>query len=257
VQLVIATFKQKSRARSRNCAHQPRYGLVATNVVRGPLCHVNAGACWSWRRSTGVRRRARYTACSDPVVDAFVAASRTLLEFSKEVFVLIGDIMMHTRDSRAPQPSGSPDLRRRVGLAGERGQALLETALILPLILLVSVSIFEFGRAYQTVQVLTNAAREGARVAILPNATQSDVQSRVTAYLQAGQLANSNATVSVNQNVTMSIGATTAAASLVTVNYPFSFMVLNPVAKLVVNGSTLGGAPLTLTASAEMRNEAQ
>ena len=166
--------------------------------------------------------------------------------------------MMHTTDSRAPQPSGSPDVRRRAGLAGERGQALLETALILPLILLVSVSIFEFGRAYQTVQVLTNAAREGARVAILPNATQSDVQSRVTAYLQAGQLANSNnATVSVNQNVSISIGATAAAASLVTVNYPFSFMVLNPVAKLVVNGSMLGGAPLTLTASAEMRNEAQ
>src|SRR2546426_5077658 len=160
-------------------------------------------------------------------------------------------------DSMAPQPSGSPDLRRRAGLAGERGQALLETALILPLILLVSVSIFEFGRAYQTVQVLTNAAREGARVAILPNATQSDVQSRVTAYLQAGQLANSNnATVSVNQNVSISIGATAAAASLVTVNYPFSFMVLNPVANLVVHGSTLG-APLTLTASAEMRNEAQ
>ena len=30
--------------------------------------------------------------------------------------------------------------------------------------------IFEFGRAYQTWQVLTNAAREGARVAVLPNA---------------------------------------------------------------------------------------
>jgi Flp pilus assembly protein TadG len=134
----------------------------------------------------------------------------------------------------------------------------METALILPLLLLVSVSIFEFGRLYQTLQVLTNAAREGARVAILPSATPSDVQSRVTAYLQAGQLANSNnATVSVNQNVTISIGATTAAASQVRVNYPFSFMVLNPVANLVVNGSTLGGAPLTLTGSAEMRNEAQ
>ena len=102
--------------------------------------------------------------------------------------------------------------------------------------MLVSVSIFEFGRAFQTLQVLTNAAREGARVAILPSATTTDVQSRVTAYLVAGQLANSsNATVSVNQAVTMSIGANNAAASLVTVNYPFSFMVLNPVANLVVD----------------------
>ena len=52
-------------------------------------------------------------------------------------------------------------------LKSQRGAALLETAITIPLILLVSVSIFEFGRAYQTWQVLTNAAREGARIAIL------------------------------------------------------------------------------------------
>ena len=32
----------------------------------------------------------------------------------------------------------------------ERGSALLEVALTLPLLLLVAVGIFEFGRAYQT-----------------------------------------------------------------------------------------------------------
>jgi Flp pilus assembly protein TadG len=159
----------------------------------------------------------------------------------------------------SPQPSSTRDRRRwRARAASERGQALLETAFVLPIILLVSVSIFEFGRAYQTVQVLTNAAREGARVAILPNVTPGDVQARVSAYLEAGQLsAYQNATVQVNQNKTMAVGASTATASLVTVSYPFSFVVLNPVANLVVNGSALGGAPLTLTASAEMRNEAQ
>jgi len=143
-------------------------------------------------------------------------------------------------------------------LASEGGQALIETAITLPLVLLVAVSIFEFGRAYQTSQVLTNTAREGARVAILPNSTPSEVQSRVLAYLRAGQLGNAdNATVSVNQNATVSIGATTAGASVVSVNYPFSFIVLNPVANLVVRGSGLGDAPLTMRASAEMRNEAQ
>ena len=110
---------------------------------------------------------------------------------------------------------------RRSRFADERGQALLETALTLPLILLVAVSIFEFGRAYQTSQVLTNAAREGARVAILPNANPADVQSRVLAYLRSGQLGNVNhATISVNQNATMSIGATTATASIVTCQLP-------------------------------------
>ena len=52
--------------------------------------------------------------------------------------------------------------------AGERGAALIETALTLPLLLFVSISIMEFGRAYQHWQVLTNAAREGARIAVLP-----------------------------------------------------------------------------------------
>ena len=52
-------------------------------------------------------------------------------------------------------------------IRNQRGAALLETAITIPLVLLVSVAVFEFGRAYQTWQVLTNAAREGARVSIL------------------------------------------------------------------------------------------
>ena len=134
----------------------------------------------------------------------------------------------------------------------------MEAAVILPLILLIAVTIFEFGRAFQTWEVVTNAAREGARVAILPNATSDDVQARVLAYMQNGALDGAAAaTITVNQAATVALGGTgTAAASVVTVNYPFSFMVLNPVANLVVGGSTLG-SPISLTASAEMRNEAQ
>jgi Flp pilus assembly protein TadG len=140
----------------------------------------------------------------------------------------------------------------------ERGQALLETAITMPLVLLVVVSIFEFGRAYQTYQVVTNAAREGARVAVLPNANPTEVRSRVTDYLRNGQLGNvDRVTISVNQGATVSLGATTASASVVTVNYPFSFMTLNPVVRLVTPRSRLGDGPLTLTASAQMRNEAQ
>jgi len=139
----------------------------------------------------------------------------------------------------------------------ERGQALLETALVLPLVLLVSAGIFEFGRAYQTWQVLTNAAREGARVAILPSSTASDVQSRVQTAMQTGQLQDAaTATVDINQGATVSIGATNASASIVTINYPFSFIVLNPVVNLVVKGSMVG-TPITMVATAQMRNEAQ
>jgi Flp pilus assembly protein TadG len=142
--------------------------------------------------------------------------------------------------------------------ASERGTALLETALVLPVLLLVSVSIFEFGRAYQTWQVLTNAAREGARIAVLPNTTTSAIQARVREYMASGQLQNAaSATVLVDPNQTVSVGGgTTAKASLVTVNYPFSFIVLNPVARLI-SGTTSLGTAFTMVASSEMRNETQ
>src|SRR5262245_64566831 len=93
-------------------------------------------------------------------------------------------------------------------LKSERGTAILETALTLPLLLLVAVAIFEFGRAYQTWQVMTNAAREGARVAVLPGtaAGSSVVDTRVRQYLQMGGL-NSGPTVGVATTVaTVSIG---------------------------------------------------
>ena len=64
-------------------------------------------------------------------------------------------------------------------LAGQRGQALIETALTLPIVLVISISIFEFGRALQVWQLLTNAAREGARVAVLPGADRRGIKERV------------------------------------------------------------------------------
>jgi Flp pilus assembly protein TadG len=143
----------------------------------------------------------------------------------------------------------------RRGAGRENGTVLIETALVLPMLLLVCVAIFEFGRAFQTWQVLTNAAREGARIAVLPGKTDAMVTSRVQTYLQAGQLEYANSTtVTIDRNTTVSTGTGTAAASAVTVAYPFSFMVLQPVAQLVVPNSTAGTA-FTMTAVTTMRNE--
>lgn len=48
-----------------------------------------------------------------------------------------------------------------------RGQALVETALVLPIFLLIVVALFDMGRAVFAYNTLTNAAREGARMAIV------------------------------------------------------------------------------------------
>ena len=138
-------------------------------------------------------------------------------------------------------------------LKSQRGAALLETAITIPLILLVSVSIFEFGRAYQTWQVLTNAAREGARVAVISGTTDEQINTAVRNYMSGGALPNAGtAAIAINRNVAFG-GANTA--STITVSYPFQFMVLNPVVRLVRAGSTTGQGTTTMTAAATMRNE--
>ena len=136
-----------------------------------------------------------------------------------------------------------------------RGTALLEMALTLPLMLLVSAGIFEFGRAYQTWQIITNAAREGARIAVLPGTTDTMVSDRVKTYMSDGQLSDyAAATVAIKRDATIAMGASTATASKITISYPFTFVVLQPISKLINPSSTLG-APLTMSVSALMRNE--
>jgi len=134
-------------------------------------------------------------------------------------------------------------------LRNERGAALLETAVTLPLILLISVAIFEFGRAYQVQQVLTNAAREGARVAVLPDYTDEQVIEIVRSYMTSGGLAP------VDPVIVSDVAVGPATASRVTINYPFNFIVLNPVARLVRPAPTVGSGTLNMQASALMRNE--
>lgn len=50
---------------------------------------------------------------------------------------------------------------------GERGQDLVEFALVLPLLVLLFFGIIEFGRVIFTYNTLANAAREGARFGIV------------------------------------------------------------------------------------------
>jgi Flp pilus assembly protein TadG len=73
--------------------------------------------------------------------------------------------------------------------ATNRGQSVIEFALVLPILLLVVFGITEFGRALLTVNILNAAAREGARVAAISGDSTSAVSS-VVAVLQAGRVKN-------------------------------------------------------------------
>jgi len=139
----------------------------------------------------------------------------------------------------------------------ERGAALLESAIAVPLLLLIAAGIFEFGRAYQTWQVLTNAAREGARVAVLPGGVAGGAEAMARQYMESGRLAEyATAAVAVDRAVQIMVNGMPQTASEVVIDYPFDFVMLQPLARLV-DPQTEAGAPLTMQARALMRNEAQ
>lgn len=54
-----------------------------------------------------------------------------------------------------------------VMMKSERGQFALEIALLTPLLLILAFLTFEFGRVFSSWVIMTNAAREGARVGIM------------------------------------------------------------------------------------------
>jgi TadE-like protein len=140
-------------------------------------------------------------------------------------------------------------------MKSERGAALLEAAITIPILLLISIGIFEFGRAWQTWQVLTNAAREGARVAVLPDPTPGVAEQRTRDYMEGGQLKYfDSCSVVVDREATIVVNGENVPASRVTIDYPFAFKWLQPVVKLVRSDTAIPG-DLTIHAEAVMRNE--
>jgi Flp pilus assembly protein TadG len=133
----------------------------------------------------------------------------------------------------------------------ERGSELVEFALVLPVLLLLMTGIFDFGLIFHRYEVLTNAAREGARLATLPGYTAAAVQERVDAYLAAGGVPGTATTALVIEPLTA--GGRTFSVARVTVSYTEQFLFLAPVAAL------FGGSfdEVVLTAASAMRIESQ
>jgi hypothetical protein len=75
-----------------------------------------------------------------------------------------------------------------------RGQSLVEFALVLPIFLLLFFAIVDFGSAIFTYNSLTNAAREGARLAIVNQDTASII-ARAEGQISVGEINAPNVTV--------------------------------------------------------------
>ena len=86
-----------------------------------------------------------------------------------------------------------------------RGAAIVETAVVLPIFFMIVLGIVEFGRAMMVAQLLTNGAREGARLAALPDATNTSVETAVLDFVESS-VGVSRSKVTVTISVTPASG---------------------------------------------------
>ena len=131
-----------------------------------------------------------------------------------------------------------------------RGQSLAEIAIALPILLVLLIGLVEMARAWNARQVMTNAAREGARQAVVVGPwTEADVITTVESYMSDANLDPSLWTITVT-----GMGSGIGQPTTVSVSYDYSFVVLGPVVDLLEASATIPGT-ITMTTTATMRNE--
>ena len=143
---------------------------------------------------------------------------------------------------------------RGVRHGGERGQTLVEFSLILPLFLVLIFALVDFGRAYYSFLLVTNAAREGARAAAVQGDSATIDKQVYGSFCSAASPPSGCALGPTGVTVTKTNvqGARGTQAS-VTVAYAFSFV--TPVGNLLglIGGSTLSTP--TISSTTAMRLE--
>lgn len=136
--------------------------------------------------------------------------------------------------------------RRRARRQG--GTSVVEMALVLPLLLLLTFGIGEFGIMYTQWQSLTNATREGARVGVVFRAACNTgtvtalIQTTVDSYAASAGIPTGTITTTITNACAGINTPLTVATSL-----PHSYFALSALAGL--------GATTTLRARTVMRNE--
>ncbi len=109
----------------------------------------------------------------------------------------------------------------RIKIRGERGQAMTEFAVVLPILVVLLLGIAQFGIIFNNSVTLTDAVRAGARTAAVSRQEPDPIASATTAVRDSA--------VNLNQsNLGVAVSSTWQAGSTVTVTatYPYSISLL-------------------------------
>jgi Flp pilus assembly pilin Flp len=169
----------------------------------------------------------------------------------------------------------APAARR---FADRRGAAAVEFAIVLPLLMVLLLGIFEFGRLWSVNQVVTDAAREGARRAVVKDGLTGAAKRTAVAAALNQRLASAglqwsgtplgdpmlacpengawtppDPTASTISVAGCGWGGSANTTARVVIRTPFPFQFLGPVMRMSRSGS--GPGPLLLRSDFSMRNE--
>ena len=122
-----------------------------------------------------------------------------------------------------------------------RASAVVETAVVAPLLVTCMFGILELGQAYNVKQTVTLASREGCRAAVLPGGTMSDAQAAVSQSMSMANLTGYTVTSNIS-----TISATDTQV-WVRVTIPFN--------RATFTGTLLGGGSYTIGSTTTMRRE--
>jgi len=113
-------------------------------------------------------------------------------------------------------------------LKNQKGQSMVEFAMILPILLLILLGVVEFGRFYNAWLMVTHASREGARMASL-GGTTLQVEERVDAVMASFD--TSRVTVTINPSGVKSRG------DMVTITVNYDIDPLTPMFGAITGGT--------------------
>jgi len=125
-----------------------------------------------------------------------------------------------------------------------RGAAVVEFAVVAPVFFLLVFGMIEYGRMVMVQQIMTNASREGARLAVLDGVATGDVVSSVDGYLAGAGITGASVSVTTNAPVAPDF----AESMTVTVGIPFNQVSWLP-SPMFLNG-------YQMSATSTMRREA-
>jgi Flp pilus assembly protein TadG len=126
-----------------------------------------------------------------------------------------------------------------------RGMALVEAAIVFPLVLMVTFAMIEYGWMFIKQEQLYNVARQAARLGATPDATNAQVTSLISSSMSSYGMGSSGYTYSPSPMNSQS----TATGSPVTVTITVTY------AKVQVTGVKLFPTPTTIHATMSMQKE--